>query len=104
MVGAGQEARDAARALKSAAEVVASSVGDGWEIAAIALLHDQEAIVNVTGFTAERPIANRREPREFAADAAAHFAIVNKLGFPGGWLCDANELVFVIVFEDPGAV
>src|SRR5436309_2700072 len=102
MVGAGEEAGDAAGALEAAAQVAPTGVGDLRHVVGVALLEDEVAVMYIVDLVRLQPSTGG--PREFFPDSSPHLAIVSEFGLPGAWFGYADQLIFIIVLEEAGAV
>ena len=104
-MGPSEHATDAACALEGAAQVRATSIGDGGDVGAVAVLNGQHAVVDVAGFTSGEPGAG--VVGVLAGEAEAHLAVVNEFGFGGraerSVFNDLRQLILIIVSKVAGS-
>jgi len=100
--GHAQQAADAACAIEAAAEVHAPRIRDLLDAVGIALLQEQEAVVDVTDFVG--PVPGAADPVVIAADALAAEPVVTEIRLPQVGDEDVGQAILTVVLEGAGAV
>src|SRR5208337_3606706 len=92
-----EEAANAASTLHTPTQIPTAGVRHLRQVVSVALLNHQVAIVNVKDDGISNPRA--AAPGVFAADAAAHLAVIHKVAAPDVCHPNARQLVLVVVGE-----
>jgi hypothetical protein len=102
MISSSQQSSDPSRTFHRAAQVITASIGHCWQIPVVPFLDYERAIVDVAYLISDDPCVVL--PGVFAAETAAHFAVVSELALPSISGGQTNELILIVPLKGLKAI